>query len=178
MVGGQSTSKAKQTAVSDADQVFISDELLAVMRSAVAYSLRLKEPAVTPRALLLGLLDDAVIGPAIAELIDREKLEGQPVPPTVRLGMTRLPEKGLLPGEAAALARYDTLAFKSPDGKHSLWLNREAHAVFMEAAQRAEGTFTPKHLAFGLAAEATQSPAVFATLRIEPGVLTDAIFKL
>ncbi len=164
--------------MSDAEQIFISDDLLTVMRSAVAHSLRLKEPAVTPRALLLALLEDATIGPAIAELIDREKLEEQPVPPTIRLGMTRLPEKGLLPGEAAALARYDTLAFKSPDGKQSLWLNREAYAVFMEAAQRAEGTFAPKHLAFGLAAEATQSPAVLATLRIQPGKLTDAIYKL
>lgn len=164
--------------MNDTEQISLSEELITVMRAAVAHALRLKEPVVTPRSLLLALLDDEYVGAALAELLDREKLEAQRMPPTVRLGMTRLPEFALPPGEAAALARYDTLAFKSPDGKTTLWLNRVAYSIFLEGAQRAGGRYMPKHLGFGVASEATRSPNVFSSLRVEPGKITDALLKL
>ena len=47
------------------EQIPLSDELLAVMRGAARYALQLREPFVTARAMLLGLLDDPKIGPTI-----------------------------------------------------------------------------------------------------------------
>jgi hypothetical protein len=162
----------------ESDQIPLSDELLFVMRTAVHHALRLREPVVTTRALLLALLDEPSLGGPLSAVLDRGKLEALPPPEEPRMGMTRLPEPGLPPGEIAAFPRYDTLVFKSPDGTTSLWLSREAFVVFCEGAQRAEGRYLPKHLAFGIAAEAVRSPGVLAALRVEPGRLTDAIFHL
>ncbi|HTU81408.1 MAG TPA: hypothetical protein VMF61_04715 [Candidatus Acidoferrales bacterium] len=160
------------------EQIPLSDELLDVMRAAGRYAQQLREPFVTARALLLALLDDEAIGPAIAELVPREKVTALPPSEDVRATATRLPDTGLPAGEKPALPRYDTLAFKLPEGSSSAWLSREAFSIFCEGANRAGQIYMPKHLAFGIAAEAVRSPGILVALRIEPGRLTDALVNL
>ena len=160
------------------EQIPLSEELLAVMRNSGRYAQQLREPFITTRALLLALLDDEVVGKVLADLIDREKLCALATPDDPRMAATRLPEAGLAAGEKPAMPRYDTLAFKVPEGGSSVWLSREAFSSFLEGANRAEGSYLPKHLAFGIAAEAVRAPGVLASLRVEPGKITDAIFAL
>lgn len=164
--------------MNELDQFPLSNELLLTMRNAARQAQRLRETFITPRSILLALLEDATLGPVLAAVVDREKVEALPPTENSRMGVARKDEKGLDPGEQPPIPRYDTLAFKTPDGKSSVWLGREAAAIFKEGLQRAERTFLPKHLAFGLAAEAVRSPGVLAALRIEPGAVTDAIYSM
>lgn len=160
------------------EQIRLSDELLAVVRNSGRHAQQLREPFITARALLLALLDDPKIGPHLAEVVPRDKLIALPPGEDPRLSATRLPDTGLPAGERAAMPRYDTLAFKLPESTTSMWLSREAFSMFLEGANRAEGLYLPKHLAFGIAAEAIRTPGVLATLYIEPGKVTDAIYNL
>jgi hypothetical protein len=160
------------------EQIPLSGELLTVMRNSSRYAQQLREPFITARALLLALLDDERIGPALAGVVPRERLLELEFAEDARTTAARLPESGLTGGEKPAMPRYDTLAFKLPEGTASVWLSREAFAIFIEGANRAEETYLPKHLAFGLAAEAIRMPGVLAALRIEPGKVTDALFAL
>lgn len=160
------------------DQVPLSEDLLVVMRNSGRYAQQLREPFITARALLLALLDDQHIGPTLDGVVPREKLlELEPVE-DARTTAARLPETGLAGNEKSAMPRYDTLAFKLPEGTASVWLSREAFNIFVEGANRAEESYSPKHLAFGLAAEALRTPGVLAALRVEPGKVTDALFQL
>lgn len=154
----------------------LSQELLGAMRNAAAHAIALGESFITPRALLLALLDDAGIGPAIGGIVSREKLLALKGPESAEEALT--PDKREPSGEHAPLVRYDTLAFKTPEGRSSMWLCREALQIFMEGAQRADDRYLPKHLALGVAAEAVRAPGVLAALRIEPGTLIDAIYRL
>ena len=157
------------------EQIPLSDELLAVMRNSSRYAQQLREPFITARALLLALLDDDRIGSTLRAVIQRDKLlELEPVE-DARTTAARLPETG---SEKPAMPRYDTLAFKVPEGMASVWLSREAFTIFVEGANRADASYLPKHLAFGLAAEALRTPGVLAALHIEPGKVTDALFQL
>ena len=159
-----------------AEQIPLSDELFAVMRGAAQTAMRLHEPFITPRALLLALLDDASVGPAIAAAIDRDKVLGAQAGENP--GMVRLMESGLPEGEQPSMVRYDTLAFKTPDGASSVWLNRDAYRIFVEGAQRVEDRYYPKQLAFGLAAEAVHAPGMLSEICVEPGALVEAIYRL
>lgn len=158
------------------EQLPLSQELLGVMRRAARKALDLKEPFITPRAILLSLLDDPGIGPVIEGVVNRQKVLDAEVVESA--GMTRLIEERMQDGEQPAIARYDTLAFKTPDGRTSMWLNKDAYTIFIEGAQRVEDRYLPKHLALGLAAEAIRAPGVLAAIRVEPGVLADAIYRL
>lgn len=158
------------------EQVPLSQELLGVMRRAAKKAIDLKEPFITPRAILLSLLDDPGIGPAIAGVVNRDKVLAAEVGENA--GMTRLIEDRMENGEQPAMSRYDTIAFKTPDGRTSMWLNKDAYKIFIEGAQRVEERYYPKQLALGLAAQAIHAPGVLAAIRVEPGVLADAIYKL
>ncbi len=164
--------------MSEQEQIPLSEELLGLMRASAAIALRLREPFITPRSLLLALLDDPHAGPELGAVIRRDKLEALPVPEDLRKSVARLPEKALEEGELPAIVRYDTLGFKTPDGKTTVWLSREAFAIWNEGARRVEGTYLPKHLAFGIAAESVKANGVLNALRVEPGTVTDAIYRL
>jgi hypothetical protein len=161
-----------------AEQIPLSDELLKVMRDSGAYALKLREPFITARALLLALLDDPEIGPAIVEVVPREKLMELEPSGDIRNAATRIPDSGLPAGERGALPRFDTLAFKLPEGNASVWLSKEAYSIFCEGANRTDGRYLPKHLAFGLASEAIRSPGILAAMKVQPGQLTDAIYNM
>lgn len=158
------------------EQIPLTSELLGVMRRAAKQAIDLKEPFITPRAILLSLLDDPGIGPPLAGVVNRDKVLGVQVGENT--GMTRLIEERMENGEQPAMARYDTIAFKTPDGRTSVWLNKDAYHIFIEGAQRVDERYFPKHLALGIAAQAIHAPGVLAAIRVEPGVLADAIYKL
>ena len=158
------------------EQVPLTAELLGVMRRAAQKAIDLKEPFISPRAILLSLLDDPGIGPAIAGVVNRDKVLNAQV--GENSGIARLLEEHMENGEQPAMARYDTIAFKTPDGRTSVWLNKDAYNIFIEGAQRVEDRYYPKQLALGVAAQAIHAPGVLAAIRVEPGVLADAIYKL
>jgi hypothetical protein len=83
-------------------------------------------------------------------------------------------------GERAAILRFNTLAFKVPNGSKSVWLSRDAFSAWNEGAKRVEegGRYMPKHLAFGIAADAIRTPGVLAALHLSPGEINEAILKL
>jgi hypothetical protein len=164
--------------MSEFEQIPLSPEFLTTMRRAAAIALRLREPFISARTLLLALIDDPHIGPPIAAVVPRDKLEAMPVPEDIRKGLARAGEIGLDVGEIPSIVRYDTLGFKTPDGKTTVWLSREAFGIFIEGARRVEDRYLPKHLAFGIAAEAVKTSGVLTALKVEPGTVTDAIYKL
>lgn len=156
----------------EVEQVLLSDELLAVMRDAARKAIDAHEPFITPRALLAALLDDPHLGPALATVVDRARLAAYRTE-----SEDAAPEERTLVADGVPITRYDTLAFKTPDGKASVWLDRDAYNVFIEGMHRVDDRYFPKQLAFGLAAEAVRSPGILTAMRIEPGALTDAIYK-
>lgn len=158
------------------EQVPLTPELLQVARRAAGIAIELNEAFITPRALLLALLEDPSVGPAISGVVVRDKVLAADV--SENGGAARLLEEPADGTEPPAMPRYDTLAFKTPDGRTSMWLSRDAFSIFTEGAQRVDERYYPKHLALGLAASAIQSPGVLAAIRVEPGVLSDAIYKL
>lgn len=162
--------------MAELEQVPLTPELLGVMRRAARNALDLKEQFITPRAILLSLLEDPGIGPALAGVVNRDKVLAVQV--AENGGRTRLLEDPMPEGEQPAMARYDTIAFKTPDGRTSLWLNKDAYNMFIEGARRVDERYYPKQLALGIASEAIHAPGVLAAIRVEPGVLADAIYKL
>jgi len=164
------------------EHIPLSSELLALMRFAAHTATTLHEPFITVRALLVALLEDDRIGAALQEAIPREKLYDYAIDAgaAVRMTASRVAETSLDSGERSAMLRFNTLAFKVPDGSRSVWLSREAHSAFVSGAQRVpEGdAYAPVHLAQGIAADAIRAPGLLSALHIEPGVVTDAIMKL
>jgi hypothetical protein len=159
-------------------QIPLAEELLAVMRVAARNTLAARERFITPRALLLALLDDPSVGPVLAPVVDRERLEAIEPSEIDLSGVSRMPDERIGNEEQAALVRYDTIAFKTPDGRDTVWLNRDSLSIFLEGSRRVEDRYNPKQLALGLAAEAVRQPGVLSTIRVEPGALIDAIYKL
>jgi len=133
----------------------LAEELLQTMRAAAQTAADLREPLITPRTLLLAILDSPQIGEAVAKVVDREKV-------------------------LAANLEYrsdgnNTLSFKTPDGKHSVWLSKEALHVFMEGAKRVQVRYGTRELVLGLVADARFAGGILAAIRLEPGLLADAV---
>lgn len=164
------------------EQIFLSDEILAFMRNAARLAGVLKEPFITVRTFLIALTEDPTLGQALVEVLPREKLENYELPEDagVRLTASRVPEPSAVAGERPALLRFNTLAFKVPDGSKSVWLSREAFQVWNEAAKRVSDgeKFMPKHVAFGIAADAIRSPGILAAMHVSPGDVTEVLLKL
>lgn len=164
------------------EQIFLSDEILDLMRHAAELAGTVREPFVTVRAMLLALLDDAELGPALADALPREKLElYQMAAEAAKANIaSRISEPQMQAGERAAMLRFNTLAFKVPDGSRSVWLSREAFSAWNEGAKRvADGSrYLPKHLVFGIAADALRTPGVLAALHVPPGAINEAIQNL
>jgi hypothetical protein len=173
----------KESGMSDiVEQIFLSDGLLTLMRNAVRLAGTLKEPFITVRTLLIALLEDPQVGPALEDVLPREKLEEYTLTEdaVTRLTASRVQEPQMPEGERPAMLRFNTLAFKTPDGSKSVWLSREAYQIWIEAAKRVgDGeAFLPKHIAFGIAADAMRTPGVLAALHISPGDVSEKLLKL
>jgi hypothetical protein len=162
----------------DADQVLLSDDLLAVMRGAVTYAVEYGAQFVAPAHVLLALLDDAKIGDTLRETLERGRVIAaarQPAPG----GVIEVKEGTLPRGERAPFVRYDTVVFQSIDGQHQRWLNRDVFKIFNESAKRVEkGRFLPRHLALGLALESQEDRDVRLLLGREPDLFRETAFAL
>lgn len=158
----------------ESENVPLSDEVLSMMRAAAQKALELNEPFISLRALLLAMLDEPSIGPRILGVVNREKLlEAEPAGGAMRLDDDVFTSPGDPP-----LARYDTIAFKTPDNRSSVWLSSPAYQIFIEGARRVQERYLPKHVALGMAAQAVNAPGSLAALPVEPGALADALYKL
>jgi hypothetical protein len=163
----------------DSEQLRLGDDLLDVLRTGVTAALGDGAEFVAPAHLLLGLLADPHVGPAIEPLVPREKI--------VKAGSDaakKLPEvdevpEGALPGaEQPPFVRYDTLAFRSLDGTRTLYLDAAAFHVFIEGARRADDVYRPKHLVFGFTAEAVKARDLLSLFGSDPQGVTKAVDAL
>ena len=165
-----------------AEQIFLSDEILNLMRHAAELAGTVNEPFITVRAMLLALLDDPRIGPQLQDVLPREKLvEYQMAAEAAKADIaSRVAELQMQDGERAAMLRFNTLAFKTPNGTKSVWLSRDAFSAWNEGAKRVEdgSPYMPKHLAFGIAADAVRAPGVLTALHLPQGEINEAILKL
>ena len=164
------------------EQIFLSDEILTLMRRAAELAGTVREPFITVRTMLLALLDDPHLGPELQDVLPREKLiEYEMGADAARANIaSRVSEPQMQAGERAAMLRFNTLAFKIPNGSKSVWLSRDAFTAWTEGAKRVEdgGRYMPKHLAFGIAADAIRVPGILAALHLSPGAINEAILKL
>ncbi len=162
----------------DADQVLLSDDLLAVMRCAVTYAVDSGAKFVAPAHLLLALLDDAKIGDSLREVLERGRVIAAARQPAAA-GVTEVKEGPLPRGEQVPFVRYDTVVFQSTDGAHQRWLNRETFKIFNEAAKRVEtGRFFPRHLVLGIAIGAQDDRDVRNLLGRDPELFKERAFAL
>ena len=162
----------------DSDQVLLSDELLAVVRSAVTFAAEYGATFVAPAHLLLALLDDPKVGPVLGEVLERGRIVAAARRPSA--GGVHEVGEGVLPrGERAPFTRYDTVIFHSLDGQHQRWLNRDSFKMFNESAKRAGGgRFLPKHLALGFWVLAQDDRDSRSLLGQEPEKFKDAVYGL
>ena len=146
----------------------LSEALLSVMREAASKTLIAGERFITPRFLLLALLDQPEVGPSLCVAVSRDRLEARAPEHPNTDGAPQLPEE-----------RGATLAFQTTDGGASVWLDKDALDIFAEGVDRAgHSQYEPRHLALGMAAEAKRRPLVFTAMQIDAGALVDAIYKL
>jgi hypothetical protein len=162
----------------DADQVLLSDELLLVVRGAVTFAVEYGATFVAPAHILLALMDDPKVGPALGEVLERGRVVAAARQPTA--GAVHEVGEGVLPrGEKPPFTRYDTVVFQTLDGQYQRWLNREAFKLFNEAAKRANGgRFLPKHLALGFWVVAQDDRDARALFGHEPDIFKDAVYAL
>jgi hypothetical protein len=162
----------------DADQVLLSDELLLVLRGAVTFAVEYGATFAAPVHILLALMDDPKVGPALGEVLERGRVVAAARQPTA--GAIHEVSEGVLPrGEKPPFKRYDTVIFQTLDGQYQRWLNRDAFRLFNEGAKRANGgRFLPKHLALGFWIVAQDERDTRALLGHEPDMFKDAVYAL
>jgi hypothetical protein len=163
----------------DSDQLVLDADLVEVMRSAATSALEHGAPFVAPAHVVLGLLADPRIGPAIGTLIPRDRVreaaqEAQQKPAEIG----ELFEGALPDGEQPPFVRRDTIAFRSRDGEHSVYLDAAAFHIFVEGARRASGTYRAKHLVFALTAEAVKEGELLELVGRDPQGVTKAVDAL
>lgn len=162
--------------MNDNEQLRLSPELLAVMRAGVATAIEHGAEFVAPPHLLLGLLADPQIGPAIEPLIPHDHIvkaaaeTGRKLPE-----VTEIAEAPQLRSEKPPFPRYDTLAFRSSDTMRTLYLDGDAYHVFIEGARRADGVYRPKHLVYGFTAEAVKDRDLLSLFGSDPQSVTAAV---
>lgn len=165
--------------MTDNEQLRLAPELLGVMRAGVTHALEHGAEFVAPPHLLLGLLADPVVGPAIDALVPRENIERAAAEAVKKLPeVAELHEVPLPGGARPPFQRYDTLAFRSHDGTRALYLDGDAYHVFIEGARRAEDVYRPKHLVYGFTAEAVKDRDVLALFGADPQAVTEAVDPL
>lgn len=165
--------------MTDGDHIRLDPDLLAVLRAGVTAAIENGAEFVAPAHLLLGLLADPRVGPAIDPLVPREAIERAAADASKKLPeVGELPADALPPGERAPFPRYDTLAFPARDGSRTLYLDGDAHHVFVEGARRAGNTYRPEHLVFGFTAEAVKDRDLLSLFGSDPASVTKAVDAL
>lgn len=144
------------------DAIPLSEELLSLMRRAAQAAVDLHDSLLTPRAMLLAMLDDPRFGPHLGGIVNVERL------------------RGLSEDTHGAAQAPDTLAFKTPDGSSSVRLSAEAYRIFVAGARRARDRerYDAGDLASGMAAMARSAPEILSAMHPEPGALADALYRV
>ena len=165
--------------MNDTEQLRIAPELLAVMRAAVTNAVARGAGFVAPPDVLLALLHDAQLGPVLAPLVPREKIERAADEAEKKLPeVSEIPEGELPDGEHAPFVRFDTLAFRSLDGADTLYLDSDAYHLFLEGARRAGDTYRPKHLVLGFTAEAVKDRDLLSMFGADVAAVSNAVDEL
>jgi hypothetical protein len=161
--------------VTDGEQLRLDSDLVKVLRAGVTHALAHGAEFVAPPHLLLGLLADPVVGPAIAPLVPREKIDkaaadGEVKPPQLA-DVAEEPHAD----DDAPFVRYDSLAFRSQDGTRTLYLDAESFRLFIEGARRAVGVYRAKHLVYGFTAEAVKDRDLLSLFGADPQGVSKAV---
>jgi hypothetical protein len=161
----------------DPEQLRLAADLLAVMRAAAGHALARGGRFVAPPDLLLALLDDAHVGPALTGLVAHERLAkalagAADKPP----GVVEAAEDALASDQPAPFARYGSLAFRA--GADTLYLDADAHHIFIEGARRADDAYQAKHLALGFAEEAVKDRQILVLFGADPQDVSSAVAAL
>ncbi len=160
----------------DSEQLRLDSDLLDVLRAGVTSAIEHGAEFVAPPHLLLGLLADSRVGPAIDPLVPREKIVKAASEAATKLPeIAEVPEGALPDGAAPPFARYDSLAFRSLDGTRTLYLDADAFHVFVEGARRADEVYRPKHLVYGFTAEAVKDRDLLGLFGSDPQSVTKAV---
>lgn len=163
----------------DSDQLRLDADLLEVLRFGVTSAVESGAEFVAPAHVMLGLLADPRVGPAIAPLIPRERVREAAEEAHQKLpDVGEIPEGTLPDGERAPFVRRDTVAFRSRDGEHTRYLDADAFRVFLEGARRASGTYGVKHLVFAFTAEAVKERELLDLVGRDPQAVTKAVDAL
>jgi hypothetical protein len=160
------------------EQLALSEELLVAMHDAVRHALAGGCAYVAPAHLLLALLDEPVLGVALRDVLERGRLLAD-AKRKREPGIHELPERAVPAGERVTFRRYDSLAFRSPDGRSVMWLDGDARRIFFGGAKLVTaGAYKPKHLALGYLAESANDPALHDLLGRDPHAVTTAVYAL
>lgn len=163
----------------DQEQLRLAPDLLAVMRTGVSNAIDRGAQFVAAPHLLLALMDEPAIGSAVAEHVNREKVEKAAEAALTKLPeVTELPEGTLPDDEKPPFQRYDTLAFTSKDGTRTMYLDRESYQLFLEGARRADGVYKPKHLVMGFVAASVKDGEILALLGPDPQSINKDVYEL
>lgn len=165
--------------MTEGDDLRLDADLLGAMRASVTAALEHGAAFVAPPHVVLGLLADPRIGPAIAPSIASERVEAAAAAARHQApAVSELPEGELPDGAQPPFVRYDTVAFRSRDGEHLVYLDAGAFHLYLEGARRAAGTYRAKHLVYALTAEAIKDRALRELFAAEPQAVTAAVDNL
>ena len=165
--------------MTDADQLRLDPDLLRAIRAGVTAAIEHGAEFVAPAHLLLGLLEDARVGPAIDALVPREVIARAAADASKLPEVGELPDETLPEGERAPFPRYDTLAFRALDGSRTLYLDADAYHVFVEGARRVDAeVYRPKHLIYGFTAEAVKDRDLLSLFGTDPAGVAKAVDAL
>jgi hypothetical protein len=156
-------------------QLRLDSDLMNVLRAGVTHAIENGAEFVAPSHLLLGLLADPLIGPAIAKLVPRDKIDKAAADAATKPSqLIEVPEESPPDGEPP-FARYDSLAFRSQDGTRTLYLDGESFRLFIEGARRAVDVYRAKHLVYGFTAEAVKDRELLSFFGTDPQGVTKAV---
>ncbi len=165
--------------MTDSEYVRLDPDLLDILRAGVTAAVENGAEFVAPAHLLLGLLHDPRVGPAIDPLVPREAIARAAADAAKKLpAVGELAADALPGGERAPFPRYDTLAFQARDGSRTLYLDGDAYHVFVEGARRADDVYRPKHLVYGFTAEAVKDRDLLSLFGSDPASVTKAVDAL
>jgi hypothetical protein len=161
------------------EHVRLSSDLVDVMRGGVSIAIANGAQFVAPPHLLLALLDDPQVGPKIAELVPKPRIDRAALDAAKKLPeVFELPEGPLPDRERPPFQRYDTLAFRSRDGARTMYLDADAYHLFLEGARRASESYRAKHLVIGFTAEAVKDRDLLAIVGSDPQGVAIAVSEL
>ncbi|MDQ6924763.1 MAG: hypothetical protein M3154_00820 [Candidatus Eremiobacteraeota bacterium] len=156
-------------------QLRLDSDLVSVLRAGVTHAIEHGADVVAPSHLLLGLLADPLIGPAIAKLVPRDKIDKAAADAATKPSqLVEVPEESAS-GDAPPFVRYESLAFRSQDGTRTLYLDGESLRLFIEGARRAVDVYRAKHLVYGFTAEAVKDRDLLSMFETNPQSISKAV---